>query len=197
MENKKAELAGLTEEYAESFWHFKEKYDDDFKEAFSGGRGDKNRFMAMLLAEEANTSDLLSLAELKEKAETVFADSLSPASQIPTIATEKLLEDEQNPILKKVVVGKKDVDLSALIEHLESSDWVDQGRKYIDAADGKCPFCQQALPKGFVEELEQYFDESYIADKSVIASLEASYLANEKSVMEAIDTALSACGGVH
>lgn len=43
--------------------------------------------------------------------------------------------------------------------------------KYIDLSDGICPFCQRTLSDTFKSQLEEYFDESYLAALQEIESL--------------------------
>ncbi|MEK3834100.1 AAA family ATPase [Paenibacillus sp. FSL R7-0128] len=41
------------------------------------------------------------------------------------------------------------------------SDWVKRGYDHVHNSEGKCPFCQQSLPVGFLHQLEEYFNETY------------------------------------
>jgi wobble nucleotide-excising tRNase len=49
---------------------------------------------------------------------------------------------ESNPIWKKIIIGKSDVDIANLIQKLNMNDWVNQGKKYLQENE-TCPFCQQ------------------------------------------------------
>lgn len=73
------------------------------------------------------------------------------------------------------MLGKEDVDIAAMIKKLGNSDWVKQGRSYFDINDKSCPFCQQSTSKAFTQSLDEYFDETFLADLSVIDTLISNY----------------------
>jgi len=54
------------------------------------------------------------------------------------------------------IVGSGSSRLAPLIDKLGNGDWVGAGRKY--AHDKDCPFCQQALPADFKDELAKLLD---------------------------------------
>ena len=69
------------------------------------------------------------------------------------------------------MVGSANVPLSILITTLRNDDWVSAGRKYLEHSDKLCPFCQQKVPPGFLDELESYFDPKYLNQVRVLNSL--------------------------
>lgn len=73
---------------------------------------------------------------------------------VSNLDLSRLVALEQNPVLSKKVVGKEDVNVSAMIQHLGNSDWVRQGMKYLGHTDDDCPFCQQKLPQEFEKALK-------------------------------------------
>ncbi len=84
-------------------------------------------------------------------------------------------EIENNPIWRKIIVGKADVDIAKLIQKLNINDWVNQGRNYIQE-DNTCPFCQQeTITENFKKQLEDYFDETYLSDLNTIKTLKEEY----------------------
>jgi len=85
------------------------------------------------------------------------------------------------------VVGTSDVDLATLIGELGNSDWVRRGREYLDNTNGNCPFCQQALPAGFQEQLAHYFDESFERATKEIDSLHEEYRSAAESLFTSLD----------
>lgn len=73
-------------------------------------------------------SDLLYRAKLLYSEETVkckrfFVDVKSIVERVETM--------RNNPLWASVIVGNSDIDISALIENLNNSSWVAQGRQYI------------------------------------------------------------------
>ena len=76
-----------------------------------------------------------------------------------------------NPILKKRVIGKDDVDIAAMIKKLGNSDWVREGREFYDDNGSVCPFCQQSTTKAFAQSLNEYFDETFVTDSKAIDAM--------------------------
>jgi wobble nucleotide-excising tRNase len=94
---------------------------------------------------------------------------------VTSVESAKLLAHETNPILKKRVVGKDDVDIAAMIKRLGNSDWVKEGRSFFEANETVCPFCQQNTTEAFAKSLNEYFDEAFMADSKAIDDLVANY----------------------
>lgn len=190
---KKAELARLEDEFREKCWTQKVNHDDVFRDAFKGWMGAEARFKGKVLAERAtNAAELKPYAELAERAKIVFGERPVEQDSVPAIDASALRAHESAPILKKLVIGKGDVDIAAMIEKLGNSDWVRQGRAFYDVNDATCPFCQQKTDQAFARSLEAYFDESYIADKKVIDALVSDYRANAQVVQQAVASILAA-----
>src|SRR5690606_17505930 len=79
-------------------------------------------------------------------------------------------------IFQKQIVGKQEVDIAALISRLAISDWVKRGYDHIHKSEGKCPFCQQSLPDGFLNKLEEYFNETYENEMKELANCVKLYM---------------------
>lgn len=166
----------LENEFKETTWtKIYKKYETTFKEAFTGSL-QKESFKNKLLTEfSSNTKTLLSIEELKEKAKTIFGKVPQSITPINVIEFDKIIEIENNPIWKKIIVGKADVDIAKLIQKLNINDWVNQGRNYIQE-DSTCPFCQQeTISEDFKKQLEDYFDETYLSDLNTIKTLKEEY----------------------
>jgi wobble nucleotide-excising tRNase len=173
------ELGKLTAENAdfeERCWRIKGKYDDKFQGAFSGVRGTKRAFKDRVLSEaSSNTASLKDLADLEQRASTVFGQSSQEEIVITSPDWQSLTDAETHAILAKKIIGKGDVDIAALIEKLENSDWVKEGRSYLTLSDEQCPFCQQTFPAGLEESLNAYFDESFERDMAEARQLRDDY----------------------
>ena len=173
---KKAELVALEAGLKDKCWAQKQKHDAKLKNAFEGYRGNSLKFREKVLQELAsNTATLLTLAELEKKAESVFGPTPAPERVVPAVDTAKLLAHETDPILKKRVIGKEDVDIAAMIKKLANSDWVREGRSFYDANDGMCPFCQQNTTEAFAQSVNEYFDETFVIDSKAIDDLATEY----------------------
>jgi wobble nucleotide-excising tRNase len=173
---KKGELATLEAELIDKCWAQKKKHDAKLQGGFEGYRNSAERFKSKVLQEQtSNSATLLTLAELEKKAESVFGPTPTTEAAISAVDTSKLLANETNPILKKRVIGKEDVDIAAMIKKLGNSDWVREGRAFYDVNEGTCPFCQQSKSETFAQSLNEYFDEKFVTDSKAIDDLATNY----------------------
>lgn len=190
---KSKELNDLDDAFKEKCWKLKQKYDAKFQSAFEGSRSSKESFKNKVLQEvTSNKADLLPLTDLEKKAQTVFGPT--PTTELPVVGVDlsKLLEYECDPILKKRVIGKEDVDIAAMIRKLGNSDWVQQGRSFLEASDGVCPFCQQVTDAAFAQSLDEYFDETFLADSKAIEALATEYAAAVATIQQSLASILAA-----
>lgn len=92
--------------------------------------------------------------------------------------------------MKKKIVGKEDIDVSELIKKLNNSDWVKAGMTYLDRSDGICPFCQGKIQDNLKEKLNQYFDETYLANIKEINNIISHYDASSSQLLNHLDSIL-------
>ena len=145
------------------------------------------RFRDRLLQErKTNTASLQTIEYLEQKAASVFAISDGAEETITLPQFSDLLRLEQDEISNKVIVGRSDVDIAAMIARLRNSDWVREGQAYFDANDEKCPFCQQAAPDMLRAQLTAYFDDAFIADTASLNKLTVDYTAAASSLHHTI-----------
>ncbi len=181
---KKGELAALEADLKKRCWAQKQKHDPTLQGAFEGFRNNSEKFKGKVLQEHAtNTAALLPLAELEKKAASVFGSTPATETSVPVVDTSKLVAHETNPILKKRVIGKEDVDIAGMIKRLANSDWVREGRRFYEANDQICPFCQQETTDAFARSLNEYFDEKFLTDSKAIDDLATNY-ANDAARMQ-------------
>jgi wobble nucleotide-excising tRNase len=184
---KKGELAALEAALKLKCWTQKQKHDDALQGAFEGYRGNAEKFKSKVLHEStSNSATLVSLAELEQKAETVFGPTPTTEQTIPPIEATKLVAHENNPILKKRVIGKDDVDIAAMIKKLGNSDWVRQGREFYEENEKVCPFCQQSTTEAFAQSLAEYFDKTFVADSKAIDDLATNYSTDSARLQQEI-----------
>jgi wobble nucleotide-excising tRNase len=173
---KKGEISALENHIKDKCWEQKQRYDEDFKDAFTGVRNSSERFKERVLTEwESNNADLKSFEHLKEKSKTVFGATPVVEAAIPEIGATHIAAHESNPILAKKVIGQEDVDIAKLIQRLSNSDWVKQGQAHFERSKPTCPFCQQKVHESFEASLSSYFDESFTKDTMAIAELQSNY----------------------
>jgi wobble nucleotide-excising tRNase len=189
---KKGELAALNEEFKNTCWAQKQKHDAKLSGAFEGFRGSSEKFKGKVLLERAsNSTKLETLADIEKKAETVFGPTSISELSVPSIEIAKVVAHESNPILKKRVLGKDDVDIAAMIKKLGNSDWVREGRAFYEANDTVCPFCQRSTTEAFAKSLNEYFDETFIIDIKAIDDLATNYMTDSARLQQEIASVIA------
>jgi wobble nucleotide-excising tRNase len=178
----------LENDFKETTWiKVYKKNEIHFREAFTGFL-QKESFKNKLLQEStSNSSNLETLENLKEKAQTIFGEQPQRVDLISQVTLNRLLEIESNDIWKKAIVGKADVDIAKLIQKLNINDWVNQGREYIQ--DETCPFCQQkTITFDFKSQIESFFDESYLNDIQLLKELKQEYNTLAQNTINQLNT---------
>lgn len=142
---KRKDLFELEDEFKESCWKQKTIHDISFTKVFEGVRNSKENFKAQILAKtNANTNtntSTVQLDSLQSKYREVFQEELVKENEVPLIETTAIVEIQNDPLLKRVIVGRDDIDIATLINRLKSSDWVKEGYdKYYPESGGICPF---------------------------------------------------------
>ena len=173
---KRGDLAILEDSLKVKCWAQKQKHDAKLQGGFEGYRNSSDKFKSKVLQElTENKAALLTLPALEKKADSVFGPTPTAEAPVPTVDAANLLAHEANPILKKRVVGKYDVDIAAMIRKLGNSDWVREGRAFYDANESTCPFCQQTTSEALAQSLNEYFDETFVTDSKSIDELATNY----------------------
>lgn len=190
---KRGELATLESALKEKCWEQKLKHDAVLQGAFEGYRGSSEKFKGKVIQEQIkNTATLLTLAELQRKAESIFGPTPTAERTILAIDSGKLLAHEADPILKKKVIGKDDVDIAAIIKKLGNSDWVREGRAFFDANEGVCPFCQQDTSEAFRQSLNEYFDATFVTDSKAVNDLAVNYATDAARLQQQLTAIIAA-----
>lgn len=170
------EKQNVDDEFKEAAWsEIYKKYELDFKEAFIGFQK-KETFKEKILSEFQNSiASIITYDELKKKAKTIFGKVPTAMPLLIPIDFTRLLEIENDKIWQKKIIGKADVEIAKLIQRLNLNDWVNEGRNYLQP-DTTCPFCQQpTITSEFRKQLENYFDESFTTDTSLVKRLNEEY----------------------
>lgn len=189
---KVAELKAVEDSLSKKCWEQKQKHDGVFAAAFEGCRGSAEKFKKRVLTERSsNQAAVESLDALQKKATTVFGTTTTNHPLLPSIDQGRLAELGTDPILKKCVIGKNDVDIAALILKLGNSDWVKQGRKFYPDAGAVCPFCQQPTNASLAEKLNEYFDETFVKETEAISALTTQYSQAAERLNKSLDALLA------
>jgi wobble nucleotide-excising tRNase len=190
---KNGELTAQDAELTDKCWAQKLKHDPKLWGAFSGYRNNAVNFKNKVLEELVlNSATIESLSDLEKKAETIFDSSITLEKSILPVETAIVIAQESNPILKKRIIGKEDIDITAMIQKLGNSDWVKDGRIFYDQNDKVCPFCQQKTSEAFTKSLNDYFDETFERDIKAIHALEKNYKTDSQKLQFQIAAIINA-----
>jgi wobble nucleotide-excising tRNase len=187
--SQQARLDDLIEAFTNDCWAVYKQYEGDLKETLRGSINTKPNLRDRVLAErQSNGSQLLTLDMLISKSDTLLGEQPVRIDTVPLIPShENLTTLESSAIWQQVIVGKTDVDIAGLILKLGNSDWINQGRAYIQENDN-CPFCQQpTIGDVFRGQIEEYFDESFEQDKARVTANQVAYLSLTSAVLETLD----------
>ncbi|EMD0830909.1 AAA family ATPase [Morganella morganii] len=188
VKGKISEMESLELKMKNKCWEQKKAHDDYFLTAFTGVRNSADNFKAKILSEyESNTSELLTLEQLKEKANVVFSKNPKTFSYLTNISINELLAIESNELLGKVIIGNQDVDIATLINKIGNSDWVRQGLEYHKHSLEKCPFCQQPTNEELSKKLMNFFNETYAEETKSINGLLNKYVGLIEFLQNLID----------
>jgi wobble nucleotide-excising tRNase len=192
LEKQKEALKYAEDKFRESLWSkLYKKNERNFKDGLRGFIGSKEAFKNKILLEfKPQAHDLPDIKDLLERSKTIFADTIpTQQSLIETFESKDIADTENRSIWGKIVVGKSDVEISKLIHKHRMDDWVNEGRSFIE--DTTCPFCQQqTITARFIEELEGYFDESYLKELELLRTLKNTYdlqTSNTINILEQIE----------
>lgn len=183
------DLENKRTEFRESCWaNMKIKYESVFRPAFSGWLNSKENFTNKVLYthDHLNIVNELTYEDLNSRAAILFVKSpslMEPLLQLDGIDAIKEIEDDN--IWNKKIIGKTDVAIAPLIDRLGISDWVNHGRNIIvsDTDTDICPFCQKrTIDNKFREDLEAYFDETFILDSQKLKDLSSHYIGLKESI---------------
>jgi wobble nucleotide-excising tRNase len=152
----------------------KEHDKKDLDHCLVGVKGSATSFYDDLLKTVLIEKPEYTFESLATESKELNDKSAEPKTMIPTVVLD-LASSESNTTLSEVIVGSSDSYLAELVDKLQNSTWVDNGRVYIDDAERKCPFCQQAIDNELVENINNLFDVSYEEKKDELRSLQSGY----------------------
>lgn len=192
LETQQGLLSILEEEKTEAVWNNSVLRHHNLLRSSLSFLNNKTAFFKKNLQGLSVNTPVLTLAELETSAASIFHDSTSTISNIQNISPEALFRIEDNTIWKEVIIGKNDVGISNLIEHLRISDWVSTGVEHIQENSSICPFCQkETIDEEFRESIEKYFDATYKEKKALVDTLLANYVSEVKTIKSLLDYIIS------
>jgi wobble nucleotide-excising tRNase len=126
--------------------------------------------------------------QIFEKANILFDNNLEIRKylRLPKVDQINIVVNES--LWSKKIIGNKDNNLFKLIDQLQNSDWVNQGREFLNDKE-VCPFCQEPLKKQFLIDIKDYFNEKFEQDNKQIKDLKEKF--NSKDVILSMQLLLS------
>lgn len=172
------EIQTRRQELSDKSWILQQALGDKFSRALVGYRNSKLKFSNKCLAayENWDKSSVSELEELKKKYDIAYSKDSIVYPIFDLIDIDQSLTYESSDLLEKVITGSNDSPMSALIDVLKNSDWIQQGIHYMNNAGSKCPFCQKELDDGLKREIENYFDKQYELDCQRLSDFISKYL---------------------
>lgn len=174
----------------DQMWEIKTQYsggDRALEFCLDGLKNSKDALISHLLSVEKEEIDY-TIDQLKHEAGEL-QDDAQIKENINRISLG-VVDIEESELLSKVIVGNNNSTIAKVIEDFGNSDWVHQGLEYInhESNDRICPFChQKTITEGFLQELKDYFDESYSRDKRAVEELRNQYVDKASSVISLIE----------
>lgn len=163
---KEDELKNYKQSIEDLFWNnYKKNYCDKVIELYRGSINKKEIFLDRCLSIEEIDVDI-SFEDILEEYKTLYKNELKEQKVIEDIDIKKFKQIITSDILTTMIIENKDITLSQLIEDLKNSKWVEEGIKYLEKSDNKCPFCQRDLQQEFIQNINLLYDEKYKKQKS-------------------------------
>lgn len=184
------ESDSIVTEFQNDIWNsIYKKHQNLFYSAFEGVRNSKDKFRQKVLDEyNNNTSELKAYGELKRQAQIIFQQHPIILEQIQQIDCTSAIEIENKEIWSKKIIGTADVEIARLINRLNISDWVHEGKKHLEVNSNTCPFCQkETIDDNFRKQIELFFDESFAFDINTIKSLKDTYFQETQNILSILN----------
>jgi len=202
LKKKKEEEQKHKDDFKDTVWNVILKQNEfDFKEAFSGLRGNKEKFKDEVIKRYNRSHSSTDTREsLILRSKTLFSNKPDKIDLVDITyinsSFSKIKEIEQDLIWSKVIVGNKDVPISKLIELLDNADWVNRGRQYI-RSDGVCPFCQhKTVTKELEEQFNSFFSGEYEKDTLYIKTLIQNYKNTSEQILLTLSSSIENNSGL-
>lgn len=159
-----------------------------FKDLMRGHHADRKKFFEELdkfeVSADAPLDDLERLGQ-----RLADANSDEAAQRRLAFSTTGIGEIEREGIWGEPIAVSAASRLAPLIEKWGNSDWVGSGRRHLHGE--ACPFCQQALPHGFAEDLALLLDGDRQAKLDRLAALADRYETRVAQIAAASGTLLA------
>ncbi len=126
---------------------------------------------------------------LKALCETVYSGTAQVYSEMAKAGKVTYATLPGYELMGKAISSSSDTDFARFIKALNATDWVRSGHTHFAGqTDGKCPYCQQTLPKGFDRDIADCFDAQYQEDIANILSFQSTYISEMDTIIRVLES---------
>jgi len=170
LKKKQADIEELQNSTEDKTWEIKTKYsggDRILGFCLEGKKGSKkDLFDHISKIQKSTNKPEKTIDNLKKEAEaTQGTNAKTYDENLLTKVNFDFWKIEGQEIFKEIIIGNENSQVAELINKLNNSDWVKDGKKFIQEPNTEnetCPFCQQkTINKPLYEEIQSYFG-SYV-----------------------------------
>lgn len=184
-DEKESAWTAAAEKYRSNCWERTKKLREMFDPAIAGKKRKEIFFDAVLSVPTAAEHDI---DELKKSCDVAFDLNSRPYhvfSRVSNTSTYGSLTGSE--LLDKTVVSSSETPFANFIKALNATDWVRQGHaRYEAQSSGKCPYCQQPLPKSFEEDIAACFDAQYQQDIDSLREFQTVYVKETSAILQSL-----------
>lgn len=176
-----SELSKLNDTFENRIWVKKKELDDlSLKNYIGPYRGSKKSFSNYLISQYekikgSKSEKLKEIRDLENEAKQLELNNKNPIEFLNTIEIPLLEKLIKSDIFQTKIIGRSDIDIAALIDSLNNSDWIKQGLIYLEKSKNVCPFCQQRISSDLTCKINEYFDNSYDEQIKVLKNAETQF----------------------
>lgn len=173
-----SELSKLNDTFENRIWGKKKELDGlSLKNYIGPYKGSKKSFSNYLISQykaikESKSEKTKGIRDLEIEAKQLDLNNNNPIEVLNIIEIPLLEKQIKSHIFQTKIIGKSDIDISALIESLNNSDWIQKGLSYLQKSKNICPFCQQRISSDLTYKINEYFDNSYDEQIKVLREAE-------------------------
>lgn len=193
LQKKKKDIEDLQKAEEEKTWAIKTKYsggDRILEFCLEGKKGSKkDLFDYISKIQISSNKPEKTIDDLKKEAEaTQGANAKTYDENLLTKVSFDFWKVEEQEIFNEIIIGNENSQVAKLINKLNNSDWVKDGRKFIQEPNEEnltCPFCQQkTITKSLYKEIRNYFDETYQKKITELENLDEEYFNEYQKVKD-------------
>ncbi|HPS29579.1 MAG TPA: AAA family ATPase [bacterium] len=182
------ELAQKKQEAELKTWEIKTDFaggDRVLEYCLEGLKSQKDKLFDHLLSiPKPDKQPVKTADQLKKEVEAIQGNNAQKFDMLKEVKLD-IQNIEKDQLFSKTIIGNENSSVAELIKKLGNSDWVKKGLDYlpkeINDKSEPCPFCQgQTINRMLIDNIRNYFDESYEKEVNELRKLSSEYEAGIK-----------------